>query len=95
MRLIVSRAAGADFERLHQFLADKDPDAAGRAATAIDAAVQSLVHLPQRGRPLGTLGMRELIVPFGRSAYVLRYAYSQGRDELVIVRAWHSREERL
>ena len=39
--------------------------------------------------------MRELIVPFGRSAYVLRYAYSQGRDEVVIVRAWHSREERL
>ena len=38
--------------------------------------------------------IRELIVPFGRSGYVLRYAYSAAADEAVILRIWHGREAR-
>lgn len=94
MRLVVSRAAVADFERLHRFLAGKDRSAAQRAAAAIDDAVRALADFPQRGRPSGIAGMRELIVPFGQSAYVVRYAYVAGRDEIVILRVWHGREER-
>ncbi len=94
MNVVVSRAAAADIERLYQFLADKDAGVARRAATLIDNAVRSLAYLPQRARPAGIPGVRELIVPFGRSAYVLRYAYFASRDEIVILRIWHGREER-
>jgi hypothetical protein len=40
----------------------------------------------------GVPGVRELIVPFGRSAYVLRYALLPMTDEIVILRIWHGRE---
>jgi hypothetical protein len=33
-------------------------------------------------------------VPFGRSAYVVRYGYIVDTDEVVILRVWHGREQR-
>ena len=92
MKLVVSRAALADLERLHAFLADKNPAAAQRALLAIDNAMQSLDVFPDRGRPLDIPGLREIVVPFGRSAYVLRYAHLG--EEIVVLRVWHSREQR-
>ena len=94
MKLIVSQAAAADFARLHAFLANKNPGAAGRAVSALIAAVQSLNTFPERGRPSGTPNVRELIVPFGQSGYLLRFAYRQQADEVVVLRIWHGREAR-
>jgi plasmid stabilization system protein ParE len=94
MKLIVSEAAAADLARLHAFLADRSPAAADRAIAALVTAIQSLDVFPERGRPSGTPNVRELIVPFGRSGYVLRYTYSAARDEVVIIRIWHGREAR-
>src|SRR5438552_905618 len=37
---------------------------------------------------------RELVVPFGRSAYVVRYALLTETDEVVVLRVWHGREQR-
>jgi plasmid stabilization system protein ParE len=62
--------------------------------TAIGAAIRSLESLPERGRPSPLAGARELVVPFGRSAYVLRYAHVPETDELVVLRIWHGREQR-
>jgi len=39
-------------------------------------------------------GARELLVPFGRSAYVVRYAHLPARDEILILRVWHGHEAR-
>ncbi len=36
---------------------------------------------------------RELFVPFGAGAYVLRYRIHD--DTIVVILAWHSREERI
>jgi toxin ParE1/3/4 len=94
VKLVVSPAALADIERLRAFLIPNSPTAATRAAKTLIEAVQSLAVLPERGRPSGTPNMRELIVPFGRSAYVLRYSYSADVDELVVHRIWHGREAR-
>jgi plasmid stabilization system protein ParE len=94
MKLIVSQAAAADLARLHDFLVDKSPQAAARAAAALLAAVQSLETFPERGRPSGAGTLRELIVPFGQSNYVVRYAYRAEADEIVVIRLWHGREAR-
>jgi plasmid stabilization system protein ParE len=56
--------------------------------------MQSLDRFPDRGRQTSTTGVRELIVPFGRSAYVLRYAHSVDADEVIVLRIWHGREQR-
>jgi plasmid stabilization system protein ParE len=92
VKLVVSSAAQSDLERLHAFLQDKSPAAAQRAVSVLDAAMRSLDSFPQRGHLSGVSGVREPIVPFGRSAYVLRYALLSLSDEIVILRIWHGRE---
>jgi plasmid stabilization system protein ParE len=94
VKLILSPAAAADLERLREFLADRNPAAAERAIASLTRAMQSLDALPERGRPSGTRGVRELIVAFGRWCYILRYAYLAQTDEVVILRIWHAREAR-
>ena len=94
MKLIVSRAALADLERLQAFLAGKDLYAAQRAVSGIVSAIDSLVVFPDRGHSAGLAGMRDLFVPFGRSAYIVRFAHDQQRGEIVILRIWHGREAR-
>jgi plasmid stabilization system protein ParE len=84
----------ADLARLHRFLANSNRAAADNAIARLTAAIDSLHVFPERGRPLVPSNLRELIVPFGRAGYVLRYAYSAAKDELVIVRVWHGRELR-
>lgn len=92
MKLAVSQAASADLARLHAFLAEKNPAAARRVTTVLIAAIQSIEAFPKRGRPTDTPNVRELVVPFGRSGYALRYAYSPERDEAVVLRIAHGRE---
>jgi toxin ParE1/3/4 len=94
MKLIISRAAAGDLDRLRAFLAGKNPAAAQRAITTLIKAIESLNALPERGRLFGTPNIRELIVPFGQSAYVLRYAYSPETGEVVVIRIWYGRELR-
>jgi len=95
VKVVVSRAAIADVARLRDFLIGNNERAARRAVVLIDDAMKLLADFPHRGRPSGIPGVRELIVPFGKSAYVLRYAHYPDRDEIVILRVWHGREERL
>ena len=94
MKLIVSPDAAADLDRLRAFLVDKNPSAAQRAAALVIRTIESLDTFPDRGRPTGIEGVRELIVPFGSSAYVLRYAHKADADEVVVLRIWHGREQR-
>ena len=37
---------------------------------------------------------RQLLAPFGKSAYVLRYRLDTQLENLVVVRVWHGREDR-
>ena len=82
-----------DVKRLYDFLLDKDPAAAGRAARAIRSGADRLLDSPEIGRPLadGT-GRRELVIPFGAGAYVLRYRIHD--HTVVVIRVWHGREAR-
>jgi plasmid stabilization system protein ParE len=60
MKLIVSRAAAVDLDRVHSFFAKKNPAAATRAAKILASAIQSLDTMPERGRPSGVPNIREL-----------------------------------
>lgn len=82
-----------DIERLYRFLLERDALAAERAMRTISSGSDKLQDLPEIGRPLddGT-GRRELIIPFGAGAYILRYRIH--RNAVVIIRVWHNREPR-
>ena len=92
MKLIVSKEALADVDRLCRFLAEKEPRAAQRTSAALQNAIQSLEIFPGRGRPSGIPDIRELVVPFGRSAYLVRYFHNLQREIVVVIRVWHARE---
>lgn len=93
MRRSVYLAATArqDIERLHDWLFDKNPNAALRLIAVFDQAFERLSELPDRGRLVGEQ-MRELVVPFGGSTYVVRYGVDP--DGVFITRIWHSLEHR-
>jgi len=90
-RLVWTRAALNDVERLHAFLAPMNPAAARRAAQAIRQGAQVLATHPQIGRPVDDMppAFREWLVPFGDSAYVMLYRV-EGLVALLAVR--HGRE---
>jgi plasmid stabilization system protein ParE len=94
VKIIISEAAAGDLARLYAFLATRNKRAADRAVAVLSSAIRSLDSFPERGRLSGTPNVRELIVPFGRSGYVLRYAYRQQSGEVVVLRLWHGREAR-
>ena len=81
-----------DIKRLHGFIAEKSPEAAARAAASILAGADALAVHPQIGRPHPS-GMREWLIRFGASHYVLRYRIDPQGDP-VVVRVWHEREAR-
>ena len=74
-RLIWSPAALQDVERLYAFLAEKNPDAARRAARTIREGMGILNDQPGVGRPVEGMEpeFREWVVPFGGSGYVALY----------------------
>jgi plasmid stabilization system protein ParE len=84
----------ADVERLHAFLHEKSPDAAARAARVILDGAGLLQSVPEIGRPMNDeTGRRELVISFGAGAFVLRYMWGN-KDTVVIIRVWHSKENR-
>ena len=85
----------ADIARLHEFLLSKNPNAAARAAAAILDGADFLGANPLVGRPMrDETDRREWFVAFGAGAYVLRYVV-EPEGAIVIIRVWHSREERV
>ena len=93
MNLVWLPQAQADIERLYNFLLEREPQAAERAIRAIQLGAQRLLNFPRIGHRMDDdTERRELYVPFGASAYVLRYRIHE--DTIVVIRVWHSREER-
>jgi plasmid stabilization system protein ParE len=74
-QVVYSRNATSNIERLHRFLAEKNPDAAARAVNAIFDQLDTLARFPRLGpvdpdRP----NTRQLFIRFGAAGYVARYS---------------------
>ena len=93
MELIWLPESRDDIQRLHQFLAEVNPEAAKRAIRVIQEGTRRLIRTPELGRPMeDDSDRRELFLPFGGNAYVLRYRLD--KNLIVIIRVWHGREAR-
>ena len=73
-QVVFSRNAASNLERLHRFLAEKNPDAAARAVNVIVGRLGALARFPLFGpvdpdRP----DTRQLFIRFGAAGYVARY----------------------
>jgi plasmid stabilization system protein ParE len=90
-QIVYSRNALANLERLHRFLADKNPDAARRAIRAIRDKIAFLSRFPKLGRVDSEQpDYRELLILFGDAGYVARYRLDG--KAVVVLAVRHARE---
>ena len=84
-----------DLDRLHEFLLERDADAAERALGAIERAFALLAYSPFSCRK-ALLQInprwRELLIPFGHSGYVALFEIDDDRT-VTVTAVRHQREE--
>ena len=86
-----SVSAVADLQRLRDFIAVHNQEAAARVALRIRESIATLALDPAKGRPVENLeGVRELIA----GNYVVRYLNLEDEETIVILRVWHGKEYR-
>lgn len=92
-RIVVAEGAARGLEHCRRFLAHKSPEAARRAAQAIARQIALLETHPFIGRPLPDLPeLRELVIPFGDSGYVVLYRHEADQDAIYLLAFRHQRE---
>lgn len=91
-RLFWTPRALADLDRLHDFLAERDRDAARRAARAIRERMRLIEAHPEAGRPAEGMDpeFRERWIAFGGGGYLALYRVDRARVVVLAVR--HGRE---
>jgi len=89
--IVYAKRALADLERVFEFLAETDPDAATAAVETIQHAIGILEHHPLIGRP-AEYDLRELVISRGRTGYVALYDYIEPLDTILILALRHQRE---
>lgn len=89
MKLTFSESSIADLERLREFIAKNNPEAAERMSLRLRQLIGNLILHPDMGRPVPELpNVRELVA----GNYVVRYMPEE--DTVVILRVWHGKEYR-
>jgi plasmid stabilization system protein ParE len=92
--ILLSPDAVEDVERLRLFLDQHNPDAAQRALAAIWQAIERLEEFPNLGMQTHDAELRQIVVRFGASGYIVRYAVLAEAQDILITRIWHGREAR-
>jgi plasmid stabilization system protein ParE len=93
--IIFSPDALTDVERLRAFLDQTNPGAARRAMLAILMAIERLQEFPDLGMTTGDVDIRQIVIRFGSSGYIVRYAASAETGDILVTRIWHGREARI
>ncbi|WP_446900773.1 type II toxin-antitoxin system RelE/ParE family toxin [Burkholderia sp. YIM B11467] len=89
-----TQAAREDLVRLYRYLLERDLDAAARALEAIERGVAMLRLFPFTCRKIDESNpfLRELIVSFGTSGYVLLFEI-ESAEQVTILAVRHQRED--
>jgi plasmid stabilization system protein ParE len=93
--ILLSRDAIEDVERLRTFLDHANPGAARRALALIWTAIERLQDFPALGMPTEDPDIRQIVIRFGASGYIVRYAILPETADILITRVWHGREARV
>ena len=93
--ILLSADALLDVERLRTFLDQANPNAARRALALIWTAIEGLQDFPASGMPTGDADIRQILIRFGASGYIVRYVIVPGTGDILVTRVWHGREARI
>jgi plasmid stabilization system protein ParE len=91
-QVIFAPGAIRDLQRIRDFLQQKNPIAAKRAAATIIQSVQLLGLQPHSGRLVEDMSdaYREWVIEFGDSGYIARYRLDD--ETIVVLAVRHQRE---
>jgi plasmid stabilization system protein ParE len=89
----LSPVAVLDVERLRTYLDQNNPDVAQRALARIWTAIERLQEFPALGTPTKDPDVRQIVIRFGASGYIVRYIAKP--NDIVVTRIWHGRETRV
>jgi len=90
-RIVYSREAFADLDRIVSFLLDASPESAANALEQIRTAVSILAVHPRIGRRVN-FHSRELVISHGAAGYLALYRHDARLDVIRILRVRHQRE---
>ena len=90
-RLIYTRRALEDLERLVEFLLEAEAVAALDTVGLIAEAIGVLANHPLVGRPVER-GLRELVISRGHTGYLALYSYEKLHDTILVLAVRHQRE---
>ncbi|MEX2165100.1 MAG: type II toxin-antitoxin system RelE/ParE family toxin [Sulfuricaulis sp.] len=90
-QIVYSENALANLERVFDFLAEHDPQAALGAARSIREAVDTLSNHPLIGRTVAG-ELRALVISYGKTGYVALYRFLPAQDQVRTVSIRHQRE---
>lgn len=92
-QIIVTKGAAEGMERCRSFLAEKNPNAAKKAAQTISYHFSILETEPEIGKSIEDIpNLRELIIPFGNSGYVALYHFDERSGSVYVLAFRHQKE---
>jgi toxin ParE1/3/4 len=92
--ILLAPDAVSDVGRVRSFLEQHNPAAAKRALAAIWRALEQAQVFPALGTPTADADIRQLVVRFGSSGYIVRYVVLPESGDILVTRIWHGREAR-
>ena len=91
VRIVFSRRALLDLERLTDFLIEIDKNAALETIELIESAIQIMSQHPLIGRTCDT-HLRELVISRGKSGNVAIYSFDEKKNAVLICSIRHQKE---
>ena len=92
MRIAYSSDAVGDLRRLREFIAVKNPRAAGRIAASLVKGIEQLRAFPYLGVEVAQAPDPEAIRDLIIGNYIARYLVDE--EQVYILRIWHHKEDR-
>ena len=92
MKIVFSKDAKKDLERVNEFIAIKNPEAARRIVIKLIEGIKYLITFPDIGTPVEDSPNPDSI----RDIYILNYhvRYLKLKESIYIIRIWHQKEDR-
>ena len=93
-KLIWSPAARDDLHDIVVFIARDNPNRAMSFGYELISETDRLQEFPELGMSTEDAALRQIVVRFGASGYIVRYAVLREGGNILITRIWHGREAR-
>jgi plasmid stabilization system protein ParE len=88
LKLVFSPTSFADLQRINEFYMHINPKIVRQAFSSLKNSFELLIEFPQMGRVHSLKNTRELLVPFGKGNFVIRYEFT--KKQINILHIWHS-----